>query len=287
MKRLIYDVLEAREFLSNLISQVETASDLVFFGGAGVSTASGIPDFRGSGGLYATQDAYADKNYSAYPAEYLLSHSCLVNEPQYFYEFYIDSVVYPEAKPNAAHYALAQLEDEGKLGALITQNIDGLHQKAGSKRVIELHGSCSNNYCMSCGKNYSQEEFLNLCTEPEAFESGSLEPELSFDDKISIPHCKSCSALLRPDIVLYEEALDQEKIIAALQAIEQARFLLVAGSSLSVYPAAGFIRYFRGERLVIINLDETGHDELADIIIRCPIAEVLDVEVVHHGSRKN
>ncbi len=234
-----------KETLKTIISE---AKKIVFFGGAGVSTGSGIPDFRGTGGLYT-----AAHTYDAAPEE-MLSGSYLKKYPQKFYEYYKNEMLYPDAKPNAAHFALAKLEDMGKLTAVITQNIDGLHQMAGSQNVIELHGSVLRNYCVSCGEIYP----LSFITASE-----------------DVPHCEKCGGIVRPDVVLYGEGLDNGAFTAAARAIAEADLLIVGGTSLTVYPAAGLLRYFRGNRFVILNKSETPYDEYADLIIREPIADVL------------
>lgn len=234
-----------KETLKTIISE---AKKIVFFGGAGVSTGSGIPDFRGTGGLYT-----AAHTYDA-PPEEMLSGSYLKKYPQKFYEYYKNEMLYPDAKPNAAHFALAKLEDMEKLTAVITQNIDGLHQMAGSQNVIELHGSVLRNYCVSCGEIYP----LSFITASE-----------------DVPHCEKCGGIVRPDVVLYGEGLDNGAFTAAARAIAEADLLIVGGTSLTVYPAAGLLRYFRGNRFVILNKSETPYDEYADLIIREPIADVL------------
>ncbi len=225
---------------------IDASNEIVFFGGAGVSTESGIPDFRSVDGLY-------NQKYD-YPPEEILSHTFFVNNTAEFYKFYRDKMLCPNAKPNAAHYKLAQLEKAGKLKAVITQNIDGLHQAAGSKNVYELHGSTLRNYCTGCGKSFPFEYILN---------------------SDGIPLCDDCSSVIKPDVVLYEEALDSDTIKGAVNAIANADCLIVAGTSLTVYPAAGFIRYFNGKHFVLINMAETPMDISADLVIHGKVGEVL------------
>ena len=224
---------------------IDESENIVFFGGAGVSTESGIPDFRSEDGLYHTK-------YS-YPPERILSHSFFIQNPEVFYTFYREKILYLDARPNPAHKKLAELEKLGKLKAVVTQNIDGLHQKAGSKTVYELHGSIHRNYCVECGKAYSA-EFVK--------------------EVKGIPHC-TCGGIIKPDVVLYEESLDGRTIQSAVSAIAKADTLIIGGTSLVVYPAAGFIDYFRGKHLVLINKAETGKTVGADLIINAPIGEVL------------
>ena len=216
--------------IKTLQSWMEEAQKIVFFGGAGVSTESGVPDFRSKDGLYNQHDV----RFEQYAPEYLLSHSCLVNEPEVYFEFHRQKMDTRKIQPNAAHRYLADLEKTGKLTAIVTQNIDGLHQKAGSHRVYEIHGSALRNYCMRCGKTYP-EDYI-------------------FESKEPVPHC-SCGGVIRPDITLYEESLPEEAVRGAIQAIAEADILIIGGTSLTVYPAASFIQYFRGKRLVIINRD--------------------------------
>lgn len=216
--------------IKTLQSWMEEAQKIVFFGGAGVSTESGVPDFRSKDGLYNQHDV----RFEQYAPEYLLSHSCLMNEPEVYFEFHRQKMDTRKIQPNAAHRYLADLEKTGKLTAIVTQNIDGLHQKAGSHRVYEIHGSALRNYCMRCGKTYP-EDYI-------------------FESKEPVPHC-SCGGVIRPDITLYEESLPEEAVRGAIQAIAEADILIIGGTSLTVYPAASFIQYFRGKRLVIINRD--------------------------------
>lgn len=237
-----------QEKMEVLKQWIEESSRIVFFGGAGISTESGIPDFRGVDGLYHQQYKY--------PPETIISHSFYKQNPQEFYRFYRNRMLFPEAGPNRAHLALAKLEAEGKLKAVVTQNIDGLHQAAGSKEVLELHGSVHRNYCTRCGKFYSLEEILN-----------SKEPD-------GIPRC-SCGGTIKPDVVLYEESLDQEVLSRAVAYIARADMLIVGGTSLTVYPAAGLIDYYRGKRMVLINKTVTAMDSRADLVISGQLGEVL------------
>ncbi|SEG19265.1 NAD-dependent deacetylase [Butyrivibrio sp. Su6] len=216
------------EEIQKLKELIDSSENIVFFGGAGVSTESGIPDFRSKDGLYNQHDVRFDK----YQPEYLLSHSCLVYEPKVYYEFHRQKMDTRNIEPNNAHKYLAALEKTGKLKGIVTQNIDGLHQKAGSRVVYEIHGSALRNYCMSCGKEY-----------PEDYIFESEEP---------IPKC-SCGGIIRPDITLYEEGLPEDQVSGAIEALSKADMLIIGGTSLSVYPAASFINYFRGKNLVVIN----------------------------------
>lgn len=235
--------------IRELAEILKDSNNIVFFGGAGVSTASGIPDFRSANGLYS------EKLGGNFTPEEVVSHSFFVNHPEEFFEFYKDKLVYPDAKPNKAHYALAELEKMGKLKAVVTQNIDGLHQKAGSKTVYELHGSVLRNYCTHCGAFYDE----NYVIESEG-----------------IPRCKHDGAIVKPDVVLYEEALDSGVLNSAIQAISEADTLIIGGTSLVVYPAAGLISYFRGKNLVLINKSVTPTDSQATLVIHEGIEVVLD-----------
>ena len=229
---------------------VDNYDNIVFFGGAGVSTESGIPDFRSQDGLY-------HQKYD-YPPETILSHTFFMRKPEEFFKFYRDKMLCDTAKPNAAHRKLAQLEAAGKLKAVITQNIDGLHQAAGSKNVLELHGSIHRNYCMECGRFYDAAYVKNA---------------------EGIPHCE-CGGMIKPDVVLYEEGLDPEVIQKSIRAISEADMLIIGGTSLVVYPAAGFIDYFHGKHLVVINKSETARSVGADLTIAAPIGEIMDAVVV-------
>lgn len=231
---------------------VEESENIVFFGGAGVSTESGIPDFRSQDGLY-------HQHYDL-PPETILSHDYFMSHTQEFYRFYRDKMLCLDVQPNAAHLALAKLEQLGKLKAVVTQNIDGLHQKAGSQRVYELHGSVYRNYCMSCGVSYPVEEIA----------AGE-----------GIPRCPHCGGIIKPDVVLYQEGLDQRTIRGAVEAIASADLLIVGGTSLVVYPAAGLLEYFRGRHLVLINRDATSYDQRADLVIRQSIGGVLEAACAH------
>ncbi|WP_407066614.1 NAD-dependent protein deacylase [Floccifex sp.] len=229
---------------------IEESDNIVFFGGAGVSTESNIPDFRSDNGLY--------KKKYRYPAEVMLSHSFYEANPEEFFEFYFNQMIYPNALPNKAHIALAKLEQMGKLKAIVTQNIDGLHQKAGSKVVYELHGSVLRNYCEGCHYFYSLEDIMKNRNEK------------------GIPICPVCGKIIKPDVVFYEESLDDDTVYKAIMAISQADLLIVGGTSLAVYPAAGLLQYFKGRHLVLINRDETPYDNKADLVIHDSIGKVLD-----------
>ena len=231
--------------IETLKTWIEASDNIVFFGGAGVSTESGIPDFRSVDGLYHQQFDY--------PPETILSHTFFYQHPEYFYRFYRQKMLPLEAQPNAAHKKLAELEAAGKLRAVITQNIDGLHQKAGSRNVLELHGSIWRNYCTRCGKSYPP-EFIRDCA--------------------GVPRC-DCGGVVKPDVVLYEEGLSEDVLHRAVHAISRADVLIVGGTSLTVYPAAGLIRYYRGSKLVLINRDETPYDTAADLVLRDPIGQVF------------
>lgn len=224
---------------------IDDSENIVFFGGAGVSTESGIPDFRSADGIYHQQYRYSP--------EQIVSHSFFMRNTEAFYEFYKEKMMFLEAKPNAAHLKLAQLEAEGKLKAVITQNIDGLHQAAGSKNVWELHGSIHRNYCRKCGKFYEASYVKNAD---------------------GVPRCE-CGGLIKPDVVLYEEGLDSGVIEHSIRAICEADTLIIGGTSLVVYPAAGFIDYFRGKHLVVINKSATAKEVRAELTIAAPIGEVM------------
>ena len=234
------------EMYKQLQKWINESDNIVFFGGAGVSTESGIPDFRSVDGLYNQQYAY--------PPETILSHSFFEKNPEEFYRFYHNKMLFPNAKPNAAHLKLAELERVGKLKAVVTQNIDGLHQAAGSVNVYELHGSIHRNYCMKCRQFYD----LDFMTKSEG-----------------VPRCPVCGGMIKPDVVLYEESLDQETIEAAVLAISRADMLIIGGTSLAVYPAAGLVRYYRGNKLTLINKSPTPYDKEADLVIAGPIGEIL------------
>ena len=233
---------------------IEKSSNLVFFGGAGVSTESGIPDFRSVDGLY--------HQTFRYPPEYMLSHTFFVQHTAEFFDFYRKKLIVHGAKPNAAHLRLAALERQGKCKAVVTQNIDGLHQAAGSKTVYELHGSTLRNFCTRCGKFYGV-DFIE-----EAGQHGD-----------GVPHCTECGGLVKPDVVLYEEGLDEATVEGAIRAISQADLLIVGGTSLAVYPAAGLLRYFRGNELVVINKQPTPADESASLVLHMPIGQALGADM--------
>lgn len=231
---------------------LDRSKKVVFFGGAGVSTESNIPDFRSEAGLYKAMNDYG------YSPEHMLSRTFFMNHTEKFYDYYKKNLIYPDAQPNKAHLALAKLEDEGKLTAVVTQNIDGLHQKAGSRTVYELHGSVLRNICMDCGAKYDLEYIMDEenCTK-------------------GIPYCAKCGGLVKPDVVLYEEPLDDPVVMGAVKAINEADALIVGGTSLVVYPAAGLINYFRGKELILINKSETGYDSQATLVINDSIGKIL------------
>jgi len=233
----------------NALRDVLSASDnIVFFGGAGVSTESGIPDFRGEQGIYRTKSRYG------YSPEEIISHTFFMREPEIFYDFYKSTMINQEAKPNKAHLALAKLEESGKLKAVVTQNIDRLHQMAGSKVVYELHGTVHKNHCLDCGKFYGLPAIIEAA---------------------GIPRCDVCGGMIKPDVVLYEEGLDSRTMENSVRVIAQAEILIIGGTSLNVYPAAGFLQYYKGNQLILINQSETPYDGRADLLIREPIGEVL------------
>lgn len=238
--------------IRELANILKDSDNIVFFGGAGVSTASGIPDFRSSNGLWNQK---LNRNFTP---EELVSHTMYMRYPEDFFEFYKDKLIYPQAKPNDAHIALARLEEMGKLRAVVTQNIDGLHQAAGSKKVFELHGSVLRNYCESCHAFYDEKYVL---------------------ESDGIPTCTKCGGRVKPDVVLYEEGLDEDVVQGAVHAISDADTLIIGGTSLIVYPAAGLIRYFRGRKLVLINKSVTSADKNADLAINDDIAKVLSQAV--------
>lgn len=225
---------------------IEESNNIVFFGGAGVSTESGIPDFRSKDGLY-------NQKYD-YPPEEILSHTFFMNNTEEFYKFYKDKMNSLKYKPNITHIKLAELEKEGRLKAIVTQNIDGLHQKAGSKNVYELHGSVLRNYCMNCHKFYDAEYVFSA---------------------LEIPKC-ACGGTIKPDVVLYEEGLDHDTMVKALLAIQDADLLIVGGTSLTVQPASGLLSYFRGRNLVLINKDSTEYDSFANLVINEPLGKVFE-----------
>lgn len=241
--------------ISILQEMIDKSSRIAFFGGAGVSTESGIPDFRSVDGLY-------NQKYD-YPPETILSHSFFMKKRKDFYRFYYDKMLVKGVEPNPAHKKLAELEAAGKLLAVITQNIDGLHQMAGSKKVYELHGSVQRNYCMSCGKFFDGDYIMKQC-----------------EEGAPIPQCDACGGDLKPDVVLYEEPLDQDTMSAAVHALSTADMLIIGGTSLVVYPAAGLVNYYKGDRLVLINKGSTSKDGDADLVINEPIGETLDKIII-------
>jgi NAD-dependent deacetylase len=238
------------EKIETLQKMIDSSSNIVFFGGAGVSTESGIPDFRSQDGLYRQQWKY--------PPETIISRSFFDTNTKEFYRFYREKLIIKDAKPNITHIKLAELEKAGKLKAVVTQNIDGLHQKAGSKTVYELHGSTLRNYCMNCHKFYDDSFILESASSPD-----------------TLPRCE-CGGLVKPDVVLYEEGLDDNVVNGALKAIAEADMLIIGGTSLVVYPAAGFIRYFKGDHLVMINKSETQADEMADLVLHQGLGSVFE-----------
>ena len=244
MSRTLTSPGEAATELSRLFG---SATRTVFFGGAGVSTASGIPDFRSADGLY--------HQHFRYPPETMLSHSFFVSHTEEFFDFYRERMVCLTARPNQAHRKLAQLEREGRLAAVVTQNIDGLHQAAGSRVVHELHGSVHRNVCQRCGETYSAEWVLATT---------------------GVPHCEKCGGLVKPDVVLYEEQLDERVLLSSVRAISEADLLVIGGTSLVVYPAAGLVNYFQGSNVVIVNRDPTPADARADLVCACDIAAAFD-----------
>ncbi len=245
--------MNSDEKINEFIEIINNSNNIVFFGGAGVSTESGIPDFRSKDGLY-------NQKYK-YPPETILSHTFFVNNTKEFYEFYKDKLNATTFEPNVTHIKLAKLEEAGKIKAVVTQNIDGLHQKAGSKIVYELHGSIYRNYCTKCKKFYG--------------------PDIIFEDGADdIPICSDCGGIIKPDVVLYEEPLNDDVVSGAISAISNAETLIVAGTSLTVYPASGLIRYFRGKNLILINRDETPYDNMASLVIHEPLGKVFDKIII-------
>ncbi|MDF2943126.1 MAG: cobB [Herbinix sp.] len=234
-----------QEKLEILIKWINESNNIVFFGGAGVSTESGIPDFRSTEGIYHMKYAY--------PPETILSHRFFINHTKEFYEFYRDKMISPEAYPNITHVKLKELESKGTLQGVITQNIDGLHQKAGSKKVLELHGTIKRNYCMKCKKFFMESYIV---------------------EHKGIPLC-SCGGIIKPDVVLYEESLNEEVMSEAVKLIRRAEVLIIGGTSLSVYPAAGLIRYYEGDKLILINKEVTPYDEKTNLLINAGLGEVF------------
>ncbi len=234
-----------KENLKLLAQWVRESNRIVFFGGAGVSTESGIPDFRSVDGLYSQKFDY--------PPEQIISHTFYLQDPDYFFRFYREKMLPLGFQPNITHKKLAQWEQEGKIRAVVTQNIDGLHQKAGSENVYELHGSVLRNYCTRCRKPYSA-EFVK--------------------DSVSVPLC-SCGGIVKPDVVLYEETLNETTIMQSIRAVQEADLFIVAGTSLTVYPAAGLVNYYRGNRMVLINRDETPYDHIADLVFHEKMGDIF------------
>lgn len=233
---------------------IDESNNIVFLGGAGVSTESNIPDFRSEDGLYNAVNKYG------YPPEKLISHSFFKNNTELFYDYYKNNLIYKDALPNKAHKALALLEQRGKLKAIITQNIDNLHQIAGNKNVLELHGSVYRNYCQNCGEFYDLNYIINC--------------------KDKVPKCEKCGGIIKPDVVLYEECLNEKTLSLSCKFISEADVLIVGGTSLVVYPAAGLINYYKGKKLILINKSETSYDKIADLIINDSIGKVLS-EVIN------
>ncbi|MFD2613107.1 NAD-dependent protein deacylase [Paenibacillus gansuensis] len=240
--------------ITRLREWIGMSSRIVFFGGAGTSTESGIPDFRSEAGLFTT------KQGSSHSPEEMLSRSFFEQHPKEFYRFYYRKMIHADAEPNSGHQALAELEHRGKLRTIITQNIDGLHQKAGSKSVLELHGSVHRNFCVQCAAFYTLEELMSLAGE--------------------VPLCVKCGSIVKPGVILYEEPLDMQLFAEAEAAIREADLMIVAGTSLSVYPAANLVPYFQGDRLAVINKSETAYDRYAGCVVREPFAQVMK-EVVY------
>ena len=232
--------------MNEWLDWIKDSNNIVFFGGAGGSTESGIPDFRSVDGIY-------NQKY-AYPPEEIISHSYFLAHPDKFYEFYKDRMIYPDAKPNTTHLVLAKMEEMGKLKAVVTQNIDGLHQLAGSKVVYELHGSILRNYCMKCHTFYPLEKVI---------------------ESEGIPHCDKCGGIIKPDVVLYEEGLDEDIIMNSVRAISEADVLIVGGTSLVVQPAASLIRYYRGNKLILVNKSNTPYDRDANVVLHESLGKVF------------
>ena len=245
----VEDIMVDDNVIKNFADIISKNNNIVVFTGAGVSTESNIPDFRSEDGLYKQKQKYT------YRPEQIISHSFWKNRTEIFYDYYFNNMVYKDAKPNYSHVSIAELEKMGKVKAVVTQNIDGLHQNSGSKNVLELHGSVERNYCISCGQYYDLQTIL--------------------DKGEKIPICEKCSGIIKPDVVLYEEALNQKVMQAAVKAIRQADVLIVMGTSLSVYPAAGLVDYFKGKSLVLINKSTTPYDKKANLIIHEKAGEVM------------
>ncbi|WP_149093713.1 NAD-dependent protein deacylase [Paenibacillus terrae] len=235
--------------IKTLADWIQQSQNIVFFGGAGTSTESGIPDFRSAAGLYQSEEKLP------YPPEVMLSRSFFVKHPEVFFGFYRSKMLHPDAEPNGCHRFLASLEQQGRLKAVVTQNIDGLHQAAGSMNVLELHGSVHRNHCMECGRFYSLNEMM--------------------DSSEVVPKCPVDGGIIKPDVVLYEEELDQDTLVRSIQAISQADLLFIGGTSLTVHPAAGLITYFHGKHTVLLNTDPTSYDHKADLLMTDPIGKVM------------
>lgn len=247
---------ELQASLEELRDIVASSDNIVFFGGAGVSTESNIPDFRSEQGLYRAQQQYGHQ------PEVMLSHTFFERCPEEFFNYHLHELTYPEARPNDAHYALAKLEQQGKLKAVVTQNIDGLHQRAGSKNVLELHGSVLRNYCLNCRARYDLDFMLQFR-----------------DGESHVPHCLDCGGVVRPDVVLYEEELNSRVLYQAEKVISEAEVMIVGGTSLVVYPAAGLLHYFQGSKLVLINKSVTSFDSRADLVIHHSVGQALKYAV--------
>ncbi|WP_054955534.1 NAD-dependent protein deacylase [Paenibacillus dakarensis] len=241
--------MDNKEKIERLATWIEASDYIVFFGGAGTSTESGIPDFRSAAGLYQTE------HHSPYPPEEMLSHTFFMNHPDVFFDFYRSKMLHPHAKPNGCHHLLGRLEQEGKLKAVITQNIDGLHQTAGSINVLELHGSIHRNYCMDCSKFYSLQDIMAMSE--------------------MVPRCPVCGGIIKPDVVLYEEELDQQILMSSVQEISTADLLIIGGTSLTVHPAAELVNYFHGSKVALLNADPTPYDQRAGLLIADRIGEVM------------
>ena len=255
-----------RESLQQFQKMIDSHSRIVFFGGAGVSVASGIPDFRSADGLYNNRGV----EFENYEPEYLLSRTCLYREPKVFYEFYRQKLDTRGVEPNVTHYKLAELERAGKMVGIVTQNIDGLHQRAGSERVFEIHGTTMRNYCHACGRVFPGDYIFKYFD--------GLTPE-SGPDAI-IPRCDKCGGMVRPAVTLYEESLPEDAVRGAIDAIASADMMIIAGTSLVVYPAAGMVDYFHGDTIVLIDKGVTSRDRYADLVIRDPMEDVFSEIVV-------